>query len=229
MKPIRKALHPAVWTIIGAAVFLLALSTFHVVSRFRSGELFTVDTSRTQDDDAATTALISSLWSANTDVRTDSEKRLIAFAQSSPPKRELVISKLLSSVNAEKELDGKHNVLESSFLFWQSVTNIFAELDAKEAVAVLIRCVQCSNGFSGNMGEPPASYALVLMGKPVLPALSNALSQERDAYKRMKMVLCISRIGGPEAISYLEQALQFESHKDVREAIQFNLAEMRSK
>lgn len=79
------------------------------------------------------------------------------------------------------------------------------------------------------MGEPPASYALVRMGKPILPRLSKALSQERDAYKRMKIVLCIARIGGSEAISYLEQALRTESNKEVRNVIKFNLSEMQHK
>ena len=77
------------------------------------------------------------------------------------------------------------------------------------------------------MGEPPASSALVRMGKPILPRLFEALKAEPDAYKRMKIVLCIARIGGSEAVADLEQALRFESHKDVRNIIKFNLSEMK--
>ena len=134
----------------------------------------------------------------------------------------------LSSVKAEKELDGTHNILQTSFPYWQSVTNIFVELDASEGVDVLIRCVQCSNGYSGSMGEPPASLALVRMGKTILPKLSNALTEENDPYKRAKIVLCIARIGGSEAITNLERALRTERNKDVREVIKFNLSEMKS-
>ena len=144
-------------------MFLLG-SKLDVWSNFKSERVASTYPA-TQNDEAAVAPLVSCLQSMTDEVRTDAEKKMIAFAQTSPTRRELVINKLLSSVNAEKELDGTHSILETSFLYWTSVTNIFAELDAREAVDVLIRCVQCSNGWTGNMGEPPASYALVTDGQ----------------------------------------------------------------
>ena len=210
---------------ICAGALLLALATVETSSSVSSAS---VCQTSTQDDETLTTTLVNALSSTSDEIRSDSEKKLIAIARTSPTRRELVINKLLSSVKSEKELDGNHNILKTSFSYWQSVTNIFAELDAREAVDVLIRCVQCSNGFSGRMGEPPASDALVRMGKPILPKLSKALSQENDPYKRAKIVVCIARIGGSEAIRDLEQALRAERNKDVREVIKFNLSEMKS-
>jgi hypothetical protein len=78
------------------------------------------------------------------------------------------------------------------------------------------------------MGEPPASSALVRIGKSILPKLSTALSQEREPYKKKKIVLCIARIGGSEAIRNLEHALRSETNKEIRKVIEFNLAEMKS-
>ena len=78
------------------------------------------------------------------------------------------------------------------------------------------------------MGEPPASYALVRMGEPVLPQLFEALKSKPDAYKRMRIVVCMARIGGSQAVAELEQALRFERHKEVRKIIKFNLSEMKS-
>lgn len=227
MKILRKV-SPLVWMVICAGVLLLVLSNLQVWSNFSSEKVASAYDPRTQNDEALVATLVSSLWSTTDEVRTDAEKKMIAFAQTSPTRRELVINKLLSSVNAEKELDGTHTILKTTFLYWKSVTDIFAELDAREAVDILIRCVQCSNGYTGNMGEPPASYALVRMGKPILPTLSKALSQEPDAYKRMKIVLCIARIGGSKAISDLEQALRSESNKEVRNIIKFSLSKMKS-
>ena len=207
-------------------MLLLVLSTVAACSG-SSSEL-TSYRPNVQDDDALTTALVNSLSSTTDQIRTDSEKKLIDFARISSARRELVINKLLSSVKAEKELDGTHTILETSFPYWQSVTNIFAELNATEAVDVLINCVQCGNGWSGTMGEPPASFALVRMGTPILPRLSKALSQESVPNKRAKIVLCIARIGGSEAISFLEQALRSESDREVRKVIKFGLSGMKS-
>ena len=228
MKILRNVSEPIISATLCVAVLLLALPSAKSRSGFRAENEPMVYTLTGQSDDALITELVSSLRSTKTEVRTDSEKKLIALAQMSAEKRELVINKLLSSVNAEKEVDGTHNVLKTSFPYWESVANIFGELDARQAVDVLIRCIQCSSGWSGNMGEPPASVALVRMGRPVLPNLSKALGEERVAYKRMKIVLCIARIGGSEAITDLEQALRSESHADVREVIKFNLSQMKS-
>jgi hypothetical protein len=224
-KRVRKISRPVIWTMICAGLLLVVVSG---CSKFTPETVSGAYIPSMQSDDTLVATLVSSLWSTRDKDRTDSEKTIIAFAQKSPAKRELVINKLLSSVNAEKELDGTHTVLNTSFVYWKSVTNIFVELNATEVVDVLIRCVQCSNGMTGNFGEPPASVALVRMGKPILPRLSKGLGQERDAYKRMKLVLCIARIGGLEAISYLEQALRSEPDKDVRNVIKFNLSEMKS-
>lgn len=225
-KRVRKISRPIVWAMMCASLLFAGVSG---CSKFASQKVSGAYPPSIQTDDTVVATLVSSLWSTKDEDRADSEEKIIAFAQKSPAKRELVINKLLSSVNAEKELDGTHTILNTSFLYWKSVTNIFVELNATEAVDVLIRCVQCSNGMTGNFGEPPASVALVRMGKPILPRLSKALGEELDAYKRMKLVLCIARIGGSEAISYLEQALGSETHKDVRNVIKFNLSEMKSK
>jgi len=66
------------------------------------------------------------------------------------------------------------------------------------------------------------------MGEPILPRLFEALKDEPDAYKRMKIVLCIARIGGSEAVADLERALGFERYKDVRNIIKYNLSEMKA-
>ena len=227
-KTVRRRFDRSTWTTICAGVVLLVLWGPHACFGYISAESLVAYNPSSQSDDSVVTTLVGSLWSPERQVRKDSERKLIVLAQTSPQKRELVINKLLNVVNGQPELDGTHNILNTSFDFWSSVTKIFAELDATEAVDVLIRCIQCSNGYSGHMGEPPASVALVRMGQAVLQKLSNALTRDPNAYRRMKMVLCIARIGGSEAISALEQRLQAERDKDVRKMIRFNLSQMKS-
>lgn len=76
------------------------------------------------------------------------------------------------------------------------------------------------------MGEPPASDALIRMGGLAVRQLSEALQNDPNGYKRVKIALCLSRIGGPEARLGLKRALHTEREKDVRDNIKFVLAEM---
>jgi len=230
MSTVRKMSSPIASTVVYLSVLFLACAdlTLRACSKFSRLELSLFHHANVQNDDSFAASLIISLSSPESAVRIDAEEKLISFARTSAARRQLIIRELLKSVGKQQELDGNHRVLKNSFLYWKSATNIFAELNALEAVDVLIRCVHCSNGWEGNMGEPPASYALVRLGKPILQRLFEALKVESDAYKRMKIVLCIARIGGPEAIVDLEQALRSERNKDVRKIIKFNLSEMRS-
>jgi HEAT repeat protein len=57
------------------------------------------------------------------------------------------------------------------------------------------------------------------MGTIAIPKLSQALSQEGDGYKRIRIVLCLSRIGGPQAKEGLKKALSSEKDESVRRYI----------
>lgn len=80
---------------------------------------------------------------------------------------------------------------------------------------------------TGTMGEPPASFALIQIGAPAIPQLSKALMTDPNGYKRVKIALCLGRIGGPKAIVALRRSLRTEPEKDVRERIKFILDQMR--
>lgn len=164
--------------------------------------------------------LVLSLISPEELVRNAAASKLLKTAQASPDERNAVIKEIMASVAQKPELDGTHTVLSPViFEYWRSVTMILMELKASEAIDAMVACIQCSNGYSGTMGEPPASYALVRMGGIAIPKLSHALLNEPNGYKRIKIVLCLSRIGGPQAKSALKKALSSESDKTVREYI----------
>jgi HEAT repeat protein len=157
-----------------------------------------------------------SLWSKEPSVRTHGETELLSLAKSSAELRNRVIQELMKSVESQDELDGHHFVLINTFLFWRSATIIFADLQAIEAIDVMIRCIDSSNGLSGNMGEPPSAYALVRMGTIAIPKLSQALHNEPNSANRVRIVLCLSRIGGPQARAALRESLKTETNKGVR-------------
>ena len=135
-----------------------------------------------------------------------------------------IIKDLLRTVESEDELDGHHFVLNRTFLFWRSTTIIFAEVRALEALDVMIRCIDASNGLSGTQGEPPSAYALVRMGPVAVPKLSEALINEPNSANRVRIVLCLSRIPGPEAVAALKRVLKTETNKGVRYYINRALA-----
>lgn len=164
--------------------------------------------------DGSVEELVTFLSSSDTAVRTAAEDELLKMAQSSTSRRETVISALLNSVRQIPELNGSHTDLSVTTLaFWESFTSLAWRLKAIEAIDAMITCIHCSNGYSGNMGEPPAAYAIVRMGPPAVPKLSDALLQEDNGYKRINLVLCLSRIGGPESKRALTKALSTEKDK----------------
>jgi len=196
---------------------------------FGSGQSAVTPKSQVQDDVDAMKRMIASLHSRDDNVRSEAEIALVVFARNSAANRELAIQEVLDDVSKQEELDGTHSVLTTTFLYWRSVTNIFVELQASEALDVLTKCVACGNGLLGNSDEPPAAYALVRMGKLAVPKLAAALLNEPNGYKRIKIVICLSRIGGPEATASLKRALRSEKTKAVREYIQIALADGHSR
>lgn len=164
--------------------------------------------------------LIALLDSSDSNVRTAAENQLKSIGRTSPNLRKEVIKELLNSIQLKPELDGNHVVLSTPiFEFWDSATNIIMSLKITEALDALIRCVHCSNGLAGNMGEPPAFIALTRMGTIAIPKLSRALGQEPNGYKRLRTVGCLSAIGGPKAKLALKNALTTEKDQTVREHI----------
>lgn len=222
---------------IALALHVSGLNAFRVVSNNQlndgsqagGGNFFrneTVERSSTQNYGDRVLTLIASLQSAEDSKREDAERELVKLALSSSDNRVAVINGLLQSVKGIEELNGSHSVITKSLPYWTAATIIFAKVKATEAIPILIRCVHCSNGYTGTMGEPPASIALVQIGAPAVPQLSKALVTDPNGYKRVKLALCLGRIGGSKARAALRRSLRTEPEKDVRAQIKFILDEM---
>jgi len=166
--------------------------------------------------------LIKALSNPPDDERAASE--LVQLANQSSSQRELVIRELISDVNRHDDLNGTHPILRDSLAYWMHVTNVFAQLNATEAVDVMIRCIHCGNELSGSLSVRPAFRALEKMGLIAVPKLSDALQKNADPYVRSQIALCLGDIGGPEAKKALRTALRTETDKDVAYHIRWGLA-----
>lgn len=172
------------------------------------------------DGHGSADVLVNDLSSLDDAVRTVAEDELLKMAQSSSAGRDTVIKELLSAVRRTPELDGSRAVLSGPTLtFWRSFTLLMSTLKATEAIDAMVTCIHCSNGFSGHMGEPPAKWALIQIGTPAVPKLSDALLHDSNGYKRIQVIICLDQIGGPKAKAALKKALAAEKEKSMRSYI----------
>lgn len=179
-----------------------------------------VESPQNPDSQTSFEVLVTSMSSSDDAVRTAAEDELLKMAQSSSAGRDTVIRELLNAVRRMPELDGSHPRLSpATFTFWESFTTLMWRLKATEAIDAMVTCIHCSNGFSGNMGEPPAKWALVQIGTPAVPKLSDALLHDSNGYKRIHVIICLSQMDRPEAKAALKKALKAEKDKDIRSYI----------
>lgn len=172
------------------------------------------------DDQRSPEVLVTSLSSSDDAVRTAAKDELLKIAQSSSAGRDTVIKELISAVRRTPELDGSRAELSGPTLtFWRSFTSLMSKLKATEAIDAMVTCIHCSNGFSGHMGEPPAIWALVQIGDPAVPKLSDALLHDSNGYKRIQVIICLDQIGGPKSKAALKKALAAEKDKSMRSYI----------
>jgi hypothetical protein len=89
---------------------------------------------------------------------------------------------------------GKCYILGAKFNYWASVTNIFAELQAIEAIDLLITTIACGNGYTGSLLEEPSMDALVKLGTITVPKLRKAFRREKNEYVRTQLSHCLENL-----------------------------------
>jgi hypothetical protein len=139
-------------------------------------------------------SLISLLSSENDELRKQAEKKLIDIGRQSATQRVDIINQLLRAAESQDDLKtGKCYVLRE-FNYWMSVTNIFAELQATEAIDILITTIACGNGYSGSLLVEPSMDALVKLGPITKSKLQQALRREKNQYVRIQLDHCLQSL-----------------------------------
>jgi HEAT repeat protein len=153
--------------------------------------------------------------SANTPEAGQATTKLLELAKESPQCREEVINTVIDALN---KADLKND--DSAFRLWAKGSAILAELKAVEAIDLLIAHLDLNDGFfSASMSHEPVVLAMEDMGEVAVPKLAMALKHNPDKEIRLAAALCLSTIGGSEAVDALNSALTSETEECVRRLI----------
>jgi HEAT repeats len=108
-----------------------------------------------------------------------------------------------------------------------AAASLLASLKATEAIDILIRSLHLdAQGFI-SINHHPICSAIIQIGKPAVPKLIEALSNERPKI-RSESASALGSIGGDEAKKALEDALKTEGDESVRRVIAGTLTEMQA-
>ncbi len=153
------------------------------------------------------------LRSKDSNQRYNAKRAIVAMADGSIESRKQVVSELLKLARAQNATSEFARSPER-FLEWKEVTDILGELKSTEAIDVLIQCLDCNNGHAGRSPDRfPAARAIIMIGKPAIPKLAEALQSE-SAGTRLMAAEALYAIGGPESKEALKGAAQGQRYKE---------------
>lgn len=169
-------------------------------------------------------ALLERLSVTDEETRTAAKHKIIQLAGQSQQNRKLVIDTLLG--RAEMPAFKFHlDTIQESY-FWTSISEIFDELKAVEALDFLIDCLDCSaitGPATNTFHHKPAVRALMGFGELAVPKLSRLLHHP-DSLIRYYAAICLGNIGGKEARKAVSEAVIGESDIGVKKVMQQSLA-----
>lgn len=102
---------------------------------------------------------------------------------------------------------------------WHFAIRVLADMKAVEAIDVLVKDIRVT-GLTAIvlMNHRPVFSAVISIGRPAVPRLTQTLSED-DAAVRRDSVYALGEIGGSDAKKALEQALKKEADEDTQKAI----------
>ena len=154
------------------------------------------------------------------------EELLLQKASSSPKCRSEVIQALITAMSKITPKDPpltELGVNQDTYYLWQNGSDLFAKLQATEALDLLVANLALTDGWSTSLSHYPAVDAVTRIGSPAIPKLESVLHNNSQPYMRKFAIFCISSIGGPHAKSVLSKALPIESDPCVKRFISVSL------
>lgn len=148
-------------------------------------------------------------------------RTLLNIAHQSNDCRQAVVQALMEGMD-QPNLDFERQ--PSNYYLWRDGSQLLGELNAVEALDLLISHLDLTNGFhSSSMVFQPAILGVTQMGKAAIPKLTLALKQNPRAPIRMAAAYCLTNIGGVSAMNALTQAQEGESSSCVANFIRISL------
>ena len=109
---------------------------------------------------------------------------------------------------------------------WEATCDVFGRLKATEAIDLLIERLGWSSGNPSSMSSPGAD-ALILIGQPSVPKLSEALLRSNASpAERYYATVALGEIGGQQARESLSLALKVETDPTVKVTLEAYLRKL---
>lgn len=147
---------------------------------------------------------------------------LLIKARTANTCRSQVVQALISSM--AQATNPTTNQYENFFL-WVHGASLIADLNATEALDLLIAHIDFTDGWSASIGEShfPALVAVLRIGPPAIPKLQIVLSNDSESHRRKFAAFCIAYIGGARAKEALKSALPRETDPCVKAFLEVSL------
>jgi len=147
---------------------------------------------------------------------------LLSRARNSPGCRSEVVRGLIRAM--EQTPNPIRNRDENYFL-WVHGSALLAELNATEALDLLIANIDLSDGWSASISQEhlPALVAILSMGEPAIQKLQIVLRNDSESHRRRLAAFGIAYIGGSQARKALTAALPGESDPCVKNFVRVSI------
>jgi hypothetical protein len=145
--------------------------------------------------------------------------------------RSQLIQALMSAM--EQAGKGPNTVLggvnSETYFLWSNGADLLAELQATEALDLLITNFGVTDGLSTSMSHFPAVNGVIRIGEPAIPKLQVALNENSQPYMRKFAAFCIASIGGAESRDVLASAVPKEADPCVSNFISISIEALSDK
>lgn len=172
-------------------------------------------------DSASLKAAINTLSVDDLSKAREATDALLRYSQTSAACRSEVIAGLTQAMD-KPDLNFIKD--RPTYYLWLNGSHVLGSLKAVEALDLLIAHLDLSDGmFRGSLSNQPAVLAVTQIGELAIPKLDLALRNESNQERRLAAALCLTDIGGPQAMKSLEWAANAVSDKCVRRFSQIAL------
>jgi hypothetical protein len=147
--------------------------------------------------------------------------RLLKYAKESQACRQAVVHSVMKNMDIPNlKFEGEL----ANYLIWREGAILLGELQATEALDLLISHLDLNNGFhSGSKIFQPAILGVSRIGKAAVPKLTVALLESQKVGVRMAAAYCLTVIGGRSAMDALKKAQRSETDRCVARYIHISL------
>ena len=147
---------------------------------------------------------------------------LLSRAKAAPGCRAQVVHALIAGLERASQQTTNKN---ESYFFWENGASLLADLNAIEALDLLIANIDLTDGWSASISAAhfPALVAVVRIGTPAIPKLQMVLHADSNAIRRKFAAFCLGYIGGVQARKSLSTAVPDETDPCVKKFLRVSL------